>query len=155
MNFNEGFAFQILALSSGLFIFLLLVSIAIYILSSLGLYKLAKNRNIENPWLAWIPIANLYVLGKLVGSLRIGDLEIPMLEIVLPVGALVSYLLNPIPIIGFIVSILYTILVLLALFNLYKIYRPDSAVLWIIISIIFPFMTAVFIFIIREDVPLE
>lgn len=155
MNFNEGFVFSILAFSSGLFIFLLLVSIAFYILYSLGLYKLAKNRNFENPWLAWIPIANLYVLAKLVESLKIGDLEIPMLEIVLPVGALVSYLLNPVPIIGFIVSILYIILVILVLFKLYKIYRPDSAVLWIIISIILPFMAAVFMFIIREDAPLE
>lgn len=152
MNLGEGFAFSILGFNIGFFIFMLLISLAFYILSSLGLYKLAVRRYLEKPWLAWIPIANLYVLAKLVESLKIGDFEIPMLEMVLPLGALVCYLITSIPVIGFIISILYTILLLLVLYNLYKIYRPDSAVLWIILSIVFPFLIAVFIFIIREDI---
>lgn len=41
------------------------ISIASYVLSSLGCYTIAKRRGIHNPWLAWIPIANLWILGSI------------------------------------------------------------------------------------------
>jgi hypothetical protein len=48
---------------------LLLVSLAIgaifYILSAIGLSKIAKKMNHPSPWLAWIPIASSYLLGEL------------------------------------------------------------------------------------------
>ena len=40
-----------------------LFSIAIYVLSSLSLYTIAQRRSIHNPWLAWLPIGNLWILG--------------------------------------------------------------------------------------------
>lgn len=40
-----------------------LSSIASYVLLALGLYTMAKRRGIRNPWLAWIPVANLWLLG--------------------------------------------------------------------------------------------
>lgn len=39
--------------------------IASYILLSLGLSALAKRRAIDRPWLAWIPVGNLWILGCL------------------------------------------------------------------------------------------
>lgn len=38
-------------------------SIAAYVLSSLGIYTIAKRRGIRNPWMAWIPVVDLYLLG--------------------------------------------------------------------------------------------
>ena len=35
-----------------------------WILSSVGLYKVAKRRGIRNAWLAWIPIGSEWVLGS-------------------------------------------------------------------------------------------
>ena len=35
-----------------------------YILTSLAVYKIAKVQNEKNPWLAWIPVANQYLLIK-------------------------------------------------------------------------------------------
>jgi len=53
----------------GGFIFVIIgIGVAAYVLASLGLMKLAENRRIENPWLAWIPFGNLFILGKLVGD---------------------------------------------------------------------------------------
>ena len=50
-------------------IFIMLIFLGIflilYILQSIALYKLAEKNNIANAWLAWIPIANMYLLGKL------------------------------------------------------------------------------------------
>ncbi len=40
-----------------------LVSAAAYVLMALGLYTIARNRGIHRPWLAWIPIGNLWLLG--------------------------------------------------------------------------------------------
>lgn len=42
------------------------VCIADYIMSSLGLYRLASRRGISKPWLAWIPVANAWTVGAIV-----------------------------------------------------------------------------------------
>ena len=39
------------------------VGVAAYIFMALGLFTIARNRRIRNPWLAWIPVANLWLLG--------------------------------------------------------------------------------------------
>lgn len=43
----------------------LTVAVVVYILQSIALYKLAYKNNIQNAWLAWLPIGNMYILGKL------------------------------------------------------------------------------------------
>ncbi len=40
------------------------ISIASYIMSSLSFYTISKKRNIKNPWIAWIPIANIWNIGS-------------------------------------------------------------------------------------------
>ena len=42
------------------------VCIADYIMSSLGLFRLASRRGISKPWLAWIPVANAWTVGAIV-----------------------------------------------------------------------------------------
>lgn len=39
------------------------IAVAAYIFMALGLFTIARNRGIRNPWLAWIPVANLWLLG--------------------------------------------------------------------------------------------
>ena len=41
----------------------MLLSLAIYIFTGLGLYTIAKRRGIHNPWLAWVPFGNMWLLG--------------------------------------------------------------------------------------------
>ncbi len=40
-----------------------LLAIASYVLMALGLYTVAKRRGIHKAWLAWIPVANVWLLG--------------------------------------------------------------------------------------------
>lgn len=40
-----------------------LLSIAVYVLTALALYDIAKRRGINNPWLSWIPVVNVWVVG--------------------------------------------------------------------------------------------
>ena len=42
-----------------------LFSIAAYVLTSLAIYTVARRRGLNNPWLAWIPIINWWLLGSL------------------------------------------------------------------------------------------
>ncbi len=47
-----------------------LLSIASYVLTALALYTLAKRRGLNKPWLAWIPVADCWLLGSLSDQYR-------------------------------------------------------------------------------------
>jgi hypothetical protein len=47
-----------------------LLSVAMYVFGSLGLYTLASRRGIRNPWLAWIPVVNVWIIGSLSDQYR-------------------------------------------------------------------------------------
>lgn len=120
----------------GIFIFIfILIGIALYIIFAYALYKITVNAGLENPWMAWIPILQLYILGKLIKSLKIESYEIPNIEIVLPAATLLSVVLNNVPVIGGLVSLANFILMLFALNKLYKMYKPDKATLFTVLSI--------------------
>ncbi len=51
------------ALMTGVGVWLLL-----FILQGVGMYTMAKNRNMSRRWLAFVPFANIYYMGKLAGA---------------------------------------------------------------------------------------
>ncbi len=58
---------RIMGILSGLFagIPFLLLSIASYVLTSAGLYTIARRRGLNHPWIAWIPVVSCWILGSL------------------------------------------------------------------------------------------
>ena len=46
------------------------ISIAAYILTAMALYTLAQRRGINHPWLSWVPVANVWILGSLSDQYR-------------------------------------------------------------------------------------
>lgn len=112
-----------------------IIVIAFYVFYSFALYRLAQKRNMEMPWLAWIPVAQMYIVGKLVKSIKVSNFEIPSLEIVLPVAMLAYVVLSRVPVLGLIITLAYIALMLLTLHDLYKQYVPENAVMYTIISI--------------------
>ena len=40
-----------------------LIGVAGYVLRALGLYTIAKRRGINHPWMSWVPVLDLWVLG--------------------------------------------------------------------------------------------
>ena len=42
-----------------------LFGIAAYILTALAIYTISRRRGLNNPWLAWIPVVNCWLLGSL------------------------------------------------------------------------------------------
>ena len=47
-----------------------LLSVATYVLSALGLYTIASRREIRHPWMAWIPLLNVWLMGSLSDQYR-------------------------------------------------------------------------------------
>ena len=47
-----------------------LMSIAVYVFTSLSLYTIAKRREIKNPWMAWVPVANCWLIGSIADQYR-------------------------------------------------------------------------------------
>lgn len=42
-----------------------ILGIVSYVLQSVGFYSMAKRRGIHNPWLAWVPVGNVWILGSI------------------------------------------------------------------------------------------
>ena len=48
-----------------------LAGVLVYVLLSWGLYAIAKRRGVRKPWLAWVPIGNMWVLGCIADQYRL------------------------------------------------------------------------------------
>ncbi len=128
-----------------------IIGIAAYIFTALGLYKIAQKRGEENAWLAWVPIAQLYIIGKIVVEEKFGTFVLPRMDLILPLGALGVAVLAWIPVLGQLIAIAYAVVAVYALYLLFKKYVPEQAVLYTILSAIGLFW--IFIFIIRDKEP--
>lgn len=178
------------ALSGMLQIPSMLLSIASYVLSALALYTLAQRRGLNKPWLAWIPVANIWILGSLSDqyrylvrrenkSKRKVLLTLSILNIALTVAMLAGFvamvvnvvsgsiygipeeailegLIGPViavlglavPMLG--ISIAYTIIRYMALFDIYKSVDPSNSVLFLVLSILFGISEPFFLFFSRN-----
>lgn len=69
---EEGMAEVIGALLSGLTTNVMSfgVSIVAYVFTALGLYTIAQRRGIKNPWMAWVPVLNVWILGSIADQYR-------------------------------------------------------------------------------------
>ncbi len=47
------------------YVIALIFSVICYIFQAVGLYTIAKRRGFNRPWYAWIPVANVWLLGRL------------------------------------------------------------------------------------------
>lgn len=139
-----------------------LISIALYVLMAVGLYSLAKTENTGNEWFAFIPILQLYIIGKILKEIKISTYTIPSLELVLPLAPVALYvadaILRIVPILGalvvLILNIAFIVFYAIVMYNFYKRYKGDQTTVMTILSVIFPFMIPIFIFNLRNAKPL-
>lgn len=88
-------------------VFLLLNYIALSIL----LVKFAKSNLLKSSWLSWLPIGNLWILGKIIKSFTIGKKRFQGAEYRLLTSSIVFLLVLKIPVIGIAVGLAYLVLV--------------------------------------------
>lgn len=48
-----------------IYLFVLGIGLANYIMRSLALYRIANRRQVPNPWLSWVPIASSWLIGNI------------------------------------------------------------------------------------------
>jgi len=87
MALTDMFAGGTLAgLLVGLGLFALILVLGIYIFASLALMAIAKKTRTPNAWMAWIPIANFYLITQMAGVSGIWTLV--LLAMFVPLGNL-------------------------------------------------------------------
>jgi hypothetical protein len=130
----------------------LIIGLAIYIVTAMSLSQMATYEGIPNTWLAWIPIANLYIVGKLIKEIKFSTYVIPSHEYVLPGVALATMLFSKVPLIGFLICIANFVLVVYAFYLLFKRYvGGDKAVLYTVLGFLTcGIMLSIFLYTIKD-----
>jgi len=158
----------------GLVLFaMLLFYVGCYILSSLGVYTIAKRRGIRHPWLAWFPYSNMWILGSIsdqyqyVVKGRIKNRRKVLLAVMIAMAALT------VPITAFeimfalglnvaMVLVVLTCLVLAALaivgsvfqymayYDLFRSCLPENATVFLVLGILFQVTLPFFLFACRK-----
>lgn len=97
-----------------------IVQLAVYIVSALAFFKLAKLRCMPYPWLAFIPLFNLYVIGYIGDTLKYNTApfnrylsDVP-LAYALPILSIVSSMAWAVPFLGGLISGILSLVVYLA-----------------------------------------
>lgn len=170
-----------MAVIGGVFLIVLLAAlflgILFYILTAAGMYSIAKRRGILHPWLAWIPVANAWLLGSISDqyqyvvkgkvknrrsvllSLSIAAMAISVVLCFLT-GKTVDVYMAALAGIGGIsillvltsavISAIYAVFRYLALFDLYTSCRAYSGVVYLVVSMLFSITEPFFIFACRK-----
>ena len=167
------------------------IGIAVYVLSALALYSMAQKRNIAHAWLAWVPVANVWILGslsdqysyvvrgqvksrrKILLTLNILSALISTALFFLSFGSIARMLMKMAdglhdPMImqmmlsglmkagGILMLVLpltiwRKVLSFMALYDIYRSCDPQSAVMYLVLSIFFPVLEPIFLFVIRDQ----
>lgn len=172
----EEFGPMIIGIVLIVLLVVLAVSAVFYIFQSLGLYTIAKRRGIENPWLAWIPVANYWILGcisdqyryvvkgqvknkrKIMLGLSVGTIAVSaVVETISGVilmsgdGAEAAMALNSLmSLVSSGVSIASMVFWHMALYDLYTSCCPSNNAVFLVLGIIFSFTQPFFIFFNRK-----
>lgn len=128
----------LLAIFLGIFLILALLCICNYVLTGVAYYKMAKKLDLENKWLAWIPVGQKFLLGKIAGDrATIFGKELRDVSIVLLAITLAAIALSIVPIIGVLLSIASIVMYYITLYKVLRIFKEESAVLYLVLSIVF------------------
>ncbi len=156
-----------------------LISVVKYILMSIGLYRIASRRNIKNAFLAFVPVANSYLIGfvyddinKTMNNTTKTATKLLVLRIVtlcvtivmLPftiissfivglsgVAMVITVIASLIGAVAFVISVIYYVYYFISVYGIYKEYAHDKALLFLVLSIICLPLTSLLIFLIRYN----
>lgn len=182
-NYFENFA--VIAAITGILIVACLailgISLALYVLRSIGWMTLAKRRGLACPWLAWVPVAGSYTIGAVADDISAKEGESSIFRFLLLGGSIlnllfsgsflgvltyyltgvilagISTLLVPsgTSVFGFIVLLALYVLEIIVLNRVFRCYQPKYATLWTVLCAIpfLAFLQSIFPFTIRNNQP--
>ena len=146
MNIDWSNIASIIGTISIFLVLAIIFVITLYFLRSIGLYEMAKQKNIKYAWLAFIPFGCLYIYGAILKKTNIFGIEIDNAGFLLPALLISSWL----PYVGCFSSILFIIAKIALLYRLYQEKVPNFATVLIILSIFIPVLIPIIIFAIRK-----
>ncbi|MBN2557159.1 MAG: hypothetical protein JXB33_00240 [Clostridia bacterium] len=132
-------------------VFGIIFGIIFYLLFSYSLYMMVKKRNMPNPWLAWIPVVNMYCIGKMTGDMKIFNLSLTNTEIILPLAFALFIGLAYVPLVGAVLSAIGLLVLVIAFHKLYEEFDPENAFVLTIITAIIPVVAAPIIMFINRN----
>lgn len=138
---------------AGMGIFAFLIAAVFYVLKSIGLATLAANKGIENAWLAWIPVADLYIAGAILEEMDLFGIHIDNLGLWYPVIMIAGGILANIPVLGVLIAIALAIFGIAFCYFLFKKYT-ENAVLFTVLSVLLG-LWPIFIFVVRNNKVLD
>lgn len=152
-----------------------LCSLAIYVFTALSLYTIAKRRGIACPWLAWVPVANLWLIGSLSDQYRYltrGQLKHKRIVLLILkavtlafTGGLVGSVIwligakaSPASVITLLVMVLLdgaaaialSVISFMALYDVYASCDPENATVYLVLTIFFKVLKPIFLFLSRD-----
>lgn len=137
------------------------VGLALYILESIGLYHIARCRGIENPFLAWIPIARMYLLGSVADQIERHEGRTSRYSLILLICGCVAFglgvitgLTESVGIFSFGAIIVSSVFTYLSYYRIFKAHAPEKATLFLVLSILFG-LGPVFLFAVKNRVPTD
>ena len=160
------------------YLLMLAFGIVAYILQAVGMYTIAKRRGIHHPWLAWIPVGDMWLLGSIsdqyqyIAKGRVRNrrrvllgLVIAILVLLIPMnicsfaaaagqssvtaGALLAVALLCL-LVYLVLAIIVAVFEWIALYDLFASSDPNNAVMYIVLSIFFGVTLPFFIFACRK-----
>lgn len=167
------------------------VWVALFVLQGIGLYTMAKRRNLKKKWLAFIPFANWLYVEKLAGNCVVFGQRIRKIGLITMIVQIINFLLSaaavtaqiylyytqgmPANVNGVlewsslsgwaqkaldvynvlswilpITQLIYTILIIIVAFSLFKCYQPTRAYMWALLLSFMPMIRYILIFAFRK-----
>ena len=163
-------------------------ALAMYVLKSVGLYTIARRRGLKNPWMAWVPVLNHWLLGCVSDQYRyvvkgqIRNRRTLLLALVI-LSTLVGWFGSGVSVAnvsalgqmleggaapyagmitgtvgtgllvaaaGLAVRVLLKVFRYMTLYDVYTSCDPNNNVLYLVLGILFSFLTPVFLFVNRN-----
>ena len=128
----------------------LLIGLISYIVTAYSYMVMAKNSGIENSWLAWIPLANIWIIGELVSE-RLNNKGGLIYLLVTIANIIIS---SFIPIIGILSGIAFLVFTIYISYLVFKKFS-NNPILHTILSFIIPLYFVIVLFVIRNNRPAE
>lgn len=142
-----------------------------YILTGIGLYAIANRRGIDRPWLAWVPMLNVYLVGcisdqyqaMVKGKQKNKRTVLLVLCMILLIAFCAMHLAAPAPaetgdglpfllifVPAWCSGAVLVVVLFLALYDLYMSCDPQNAVLFLVLSIVLSVTQPFFLFFCRK-----
>ena len=142
-----------------IYLFMIITGAVLYIFNSYGLYKLAKNEDNKNSYIAWVPYLNRIIEGKIAfgnSTLGITMFILQLLSIILMIVTVFSKNMQPqalvlLSVFSFILSAIFKIIDFVAHYSIYSKYSKSTILMTILDILSLGLLGPIFIFAIRDN----